>query len=84
LTTVAKQGTSKFLSKNNKFYNDIKPPPLEKKIKCHKHKKTMMVGNDERNIMEFTKEPMVHLKCVDGPSTAKITTKFFFVKGRIP
>jgi len=28
---VAKQGTSKFLSKNNKFSNDIKPPPLEKK-----------------------------------------------------
>jgi hypothetical protein len=92
LTTVAKQGTSNFLSKNNKFSNDIKPLPLEKKSKYHKHKKTMMVGNDERNIMKFTKEPMVNLKCVDGsfpcqpmgPSTAKITTQFFSVKGRIP
>ena len=45
----------------------------------------VMVGNDEINIMEFTKEPLVYLKCVDGsfpcqsmgPSTAKITTKFF-------
>ena len=44
----------------------------------------MIEGNDGGNIMEFTKEQLVCLKCVDGPSTAMIITKLFFAKGIIP
>ena len=43
----------------------------------------MIEGNDEGNIMEFTEEQLVCLKCVDGPFTAMIITKFF-AKGTIP
>ena len=44
----------------------------------------MIEGNDEGNIMEFTEEQLVCLKCVDGRFTAMIITKFFFAKGTIP